>query len=95
MSPPTPPAPPVRFTGADLYALCSDAWMTALKRAIAQQDEEGQPESRAASNGDSSEGGTVLVNQADFLEAADSVQPSLSIEEVAKYERIRDEYHSK
>ena len=34
----------------------------------------------------------VAVMQADFLAAVDSLQPSLSREEVAKYERIRDEY---
>ena len=27
---------PATFTGADMYALSSDAWMTALKRTVAQ-----------------------------------------------------------
>lgn len=27
---------PTTFTGADMYALSSDAWMTALKRTVAQ-----------------------------------------------------------
>lgn len=34
----------------------------------------------------------VVVTQADFLAAADSLHPSLSVEEVARYERIRDQY---
>ncbi|DBB17357.1 TPA: hypothetical protein ACH3X3_014397 [Trebouxia sp. C0006] len=29
---------PPTFTGADMYALSSDAWMTALKRTVAQED---------------------------------------------------------
>ena len=50
--------PSCRFTGADLYALCSDAWMTALKGAIARQEQqekdcqrgqqEGEPAGRRA-----------------------------------------------
>ncbi|KAL4420721.1 hypothetical protein ABPG75_010377 [Micractinium tetrahymenae] len=109
-----------RFTGADLYALCSDAWMTALKRSIAcleARQGKGQcngEEHGSAANGSvgTTEAGAELaeeaeeaaeeaaaegepeveVTQADFLAAADSLQPSLSLEEVAKYERIRDQY---
>lgn len=114
---------PCRFTGADLYALCSDAWMGALKRAIAaaeaapaqqqeqqtvngaadgtgpagasaaagqQQDQQQQQEG----SGSSEEDDEVEVQQADFLAAVQTVQPSLSVEEVAKYEAIRDEYES-
>ena len=71
---------PARFTGADMYALCSDAWMTALRRRIAANDE-----------GDD---GELVVAQSDFYAAVDSLQPSLSEEEVSKYERIRDQYES-
>ncbi|GAB4819620.1 hypothetical protein N2152v2_006666 [Parachlorella kessleri] len=72
---------PARFTGADMYALCSDAWMTALRRRIAAHDEGGDEEE-------------LVVCQSDFYAAADSLQPSLSVEEVNKYERIRDQYES-
>lgn len=99
------PFHPARFTGADLYALCSDAWMTALKRAIATHEEaqrarqvqqltagEQQPHSDqqlpAAEEGSEE----VEVTQEDFVAAADSLRPSLSAEEVAKYEAIRDSY---
>ncbi len=108
-----------------MYALCSDAWMGALKRAIAaaeaapaQQEEEeeeeqqqqqrhelegpaGDPAAHAAQQqaqlgGSSNEADDeeVEVQQADFLAAVATVQPSLSVEEVAKYEAIRDEYES-
>lgn len=100
--------PICRFTGADLYALCSDAWMAALKRAIARQeqrDQEWQQEqqtgSRAADDsfaarghGVQGEEEEVVVSHADFLQAVEVLQPSLSVEEVAKYERIRDQYTS-
>ncbi len=118
--PPFPgPHPASRFTGADLYALCSDAWMAALKRSIAglkagqgqgEQDGMGPGNSASSSDGTAGAGGEasgvaeaaageaggpepgVEVTQEDFLAAADSLQPSLSVEEVAKYERIRDQY---
>lgn len=111
-----------RFTGADLYALCSDAWMGALKRAIAaaeagqqrqqqqqlEQGEDGplpasgtaetaaqqQQQQQADGSGSTDEDEEVEVQQGDFLAAVQSVQPSLSVKEVAKYEAIRDEYES-
>ena len=127
---PAPPSDPRRFTGADLYALCSDAWMVALKRAIVaaeaaqaqqqhqqQQGEDGpsstnaagpagdsaaaahhhqqqQQQQQANGHGSQEEDEEVQVQQADFLAAVQTVQPSLSVEEVAKYEAIRDEYES-
>lgn len=118
-SPPPPQPPTRRFTGADLYALCSDAWMAALKRSIAcleARQGQGQLGAQLPGGPSTSTGGMegalggasdvaeaaaagadeaepeVVVTQADFLAAADSLQPSLSAEEVAKYERIRDQY---
>ena len=97
---------PCRLTGADLYALCSDAWMAALKRVIAQEEAVAQQQQQQATEQQDGEppdglaggggGGAdqVLVTQADFVAAADAVQPSLSAEEVAKYEAIRDSYNS-
>ena len=98
--------PLCRFTGADLYALCSDAWMTALKRSISHLEQQQQLQQQqvlgsAWASCDSSavpdvpckeEDEEVAVMQADFLAAVESLKPSLSREEVAKYERIRDEY---
>jgi SpoVK/Ycf46/Vps4 family AAA+-type ATPase len=86
--------------------------MTALKGAIARQEQQekerqrgqqdGEPagSSAAATAGtsaardDSGEGEEVVVTHANFLEAVEALQPSLSAEEVAKYERIRDQYNS-
>lgn len=71
-------APP-RLTGADLYALCSDAWMTALKRKVKAGEEEGQ----------------VVVGQDDFVAALSALRPSLTEEDIARYEAIRDDYAGK
>ncbi len=127
-----------QLTGADLYALCADAWMVALKRRIAEQERERrgdgqQPLLASRSQGcDDDEdlygvaaaepgggaavapadgaggvaGGTagaagaggvaaaegVTVTQSDFRVALANLVPSLSMEEVQKYERLRDHY---
>lgn len=84
---------PARFTGADMYALCSDAWMTALRRGIlgGTQEVTGGHDSSGATKGANEE---VMVLQSDFSAALDSLQPSLSLEEVRKYEAIRDQYQA-
>lgn len=53
-----------------------------------------QQEQEQGGSGGSEEDEEVEVQQADFLAAVHTVQPSLSVEEVAKYEAIRDEYES-
>ena len=80
--------------------------MAALKRAIARQEQQeqerqqGQQAGSCAASGssaardDGGEGEEVVVTHADFLQAVEALQPSLSAEEVAKYERIRDQYTS-
>lgn len=63
-----------RTTGADLYALCADAWMAALKRTIELQ------------------GDGVEVCQSDFLVAVRDLTPSVSEEELLRYEALRGQY---
>ena len=140
---------PTQLTGADLYALCADAWMEALKRSIRLQ-EDGEkavlgkacgvadieyivhdgdelygsslygsssdlpdlpPEDKIAlvstsmssseamrvAGSQSGKGSpdmptTVLVSQLDFTTALTNLVPSLSFEELQKYERLRDHY---
>ena len=76
---------PACLTGADLYALCSDAWMLALKGILTQ----------SASDNDMQKGrsrANIVVYQQDFLNAASMLRPSLSEREVLEYEAIRDQY---
>lgn len=66
---------PGRLTGADMYGLCSGAWMSAMKR--------------HASSGNAKYLKSVVVSQEDFLHSLSTVTPSLSAEDVAVYEQIR------
>eukprot|EP00889_Picochlorum_renovo_P002751 jgi/Picre1/29781/NNA_005163.t1 len=69
---------PSRLTGADMYGLCSKAWMSAFKRTVTED-----------------QGATrVSVKQEDFLSCVASITPSLTVEDVARYEAIRNEYNT-
>jgi len=81
---------PPRLTGADLYALCSDAWMVALKRKVSGGGSGGDEEAEA----DSADN-VVVVKQIDFETALVKLKPSLSEEDIQKYEFIRDQYAGK
>ena len=67
--------------------------MTALKRTIAEErgDGSGGP-GPARQRQQAAE--AVVVGQADFLAALRVLTPSLSLEEVARYEHIRDQYNA-
>lgn len=105
---------PLCCAGADLYALCADAWMGALKRRIAElgsspvgagQGSAAKPqgvqgpgvkkEETEQGSEEEEEEEKVLVSMADFDASLAALVPSLSLEEVAKYERLRDHYESK
>ena len=88
---------PRRFTGADMYALCADAWTRAAKRAIAVGEasgggggeEEDEEEDGSDARGD---GGAVVVvvRGSDFVDALGELTPSLTDEDVAHYARMRE-----
>ncbi|XP_031204622.1 peroxisome biogenesis factor 6 isoform X2 [Mastomys coucha] len=69
---------PPQLTGADLYSLCSDAMMTALKRRV--RDLEEGLELRSS---------TLLLTMEDLLQAAARLQPSVSEQELLRYKRIQ------
>ncbi|KAM7495900.1 hypothetical protein LguiA_020314 [Lonicera macranthoides] len=74
---------PPNFTGADMYALCADAWFHAAKRKA------------LAPNSDSSgteEADSVVVEYEDFVKVVGELSPSLSIAELKKYELLRDQF---
>ncbi len=107
-----------QLTGADLYALCADAWMAALKRRIEEREDEEEErrdrQRRGLSTADADrhasgkelvaageaagaggEAAGVAVTQSDFYVALQNLVPSLSMEELHKYERLRDHYEGK
>ena len=155
---------PQQLTGADLYALCADAWMEALKRRIRRDESStaaavtgltgtlrldnnptrswgdgprgnvgsaaefapssshsvvhvddnedlyggspsdlisegglggGNAGKYAVSLGEGVDDALLRVSQIDFLTALRNLVPSLSMEELQKYERLRDHYEGR
>lgn len=73
---------PPNFTGADMYALCADAWFHAAKRTVLSSDSE----SSSKHNADS-----VVVEYGDFVKVVGELSPSLSMAELKKYELLRNQ----
>ncbi|XP_072516649.1 peroxisomal ATPase PEX6 [Salminus brasiliensis] len=75
---------PLQLTGADLYALCSDAMMSAIKRKIS-----------LISEGLESENDGLTLCAEDFSQALDVLQPSVSEQELHKYKLIQQKFTAK
>ncbi|KAJ8392373.1 hypothetical protein AAFF_G00074980 [Aldrovandia affinis] len=69
---------PPQLTGADLYALCSDAMTAAIKRKIA-----------LVSEGLDTEGSPLTLTAEDFGQALERLRPSVSDQDLAKYKLIQ------
>ncbi|XP_040002914.1 peroxisome assembly factor 2 isoform X2 [Xiphias gladius] len=69
---------PAHVTGADLYALCSDAMTAAIKRKISLIDD-----------GLDSEDSSVLLSVEDFSTALENFKPSVSDQELLRYKSIQ------
>uniref|UniRef100_A0A452TVV0 Peroxisomal ATPase PEX6 n=1 Tax=Ursus maritimus TaxID=29073 RepID=A0A452TVV0_URSMA len=69
---------PPQLTGADLYSLCSDAMTAALKRRVRDLEEGLEPGSSA-----------LLLTMEDLLQAAARLQPSVSEQELLRYQRTQ------
>lgn len=75
---------PPNFTGADMYALCADAWFHAAKRKVLSSD----PESPSTVD----QADSVVVEYNDFIKVLVELSPSLSMAELKKYELLRDKF---
>ncbi|KAI1896913.1 hypothetical protein AGOR_G00099770 [Albula goreensis] len=75
---------PPQLTGADLYALCSDAMTTAIKRKIALIGE-----------GLDTEASPLMLSAQDFLLALERLRPSVSDQDLAKYKLIQQKFTAK
>ncbi|XP_073526287.1 uncharacterized protein [Phyllobates terribilis] len=76
---------PPNFTGADLYALCADAWFTAAKRKVSSLGSSGDDDGEDGDN-------DVVIDYDDFMKVLEELAPSLSMEELEKYERLRRQF---
>ncbi|KAK5131865.1 hypothetical protein LTR08_000532 [Meristemomyces frigidus] len=95
---------PFTFTGADLYALCSDAMLKAVTRsarlvdnklAIINTDREGRGLSKASVayyfDHHATDADTdVSVTEEDFIQARRELVPSVSVDELSHYESVRN-----
>ncbi|OAY74954.1 Peroxisome biogenesis protein 6 [Ananas comosus] len=75
---------PPNFTGADMYALCADAWFHAAKRKVSNHS--------ADSANSEEKSNSVVVEFDDFVKVLGEISPSLSMAELAKYERLREKF---
>ncbi|KAH9499607.1 peroxisomal assembly protein [Bulinus truncatus] len=69
---------PPNLTGADLYALCADAMLSALRRKIENVE-----------SGTDTDQTKIEVDGTDFKNALDSLVPSVSQEDLDRYESIK------
>ncbi|XP_058789652.1 peroxisomal ATPase PEX6 isoform X2 [Phymastichus coffea] len=76
---------PANLTGADLYSVCSNAWLRAVKRILIDKSL-GREKVR---------GEDVIVKLDDFLYATKELVPSVSKEEMLRYERLGQELSSR
>lgn len=75
---------PSNFTGADMYALCADAWFHAAKRKVLD------PCLDSACADDQTD--SVIVEYDDFVKVLGELSPSLSLAELKKYDSLRDQF---
>ncbi|KAB5580721.1 hypothetical protein GE09DRAFT_1083350 [Coniochaeta sp. 2T2.1] len=92
---------PLTYTGADFYALCSDAMLKAVTRQanavdakireINNKNSHSQPISTAYffDHYATPDDVAVMVTESDFLEARNELVPSVSAGELAHYEKVR------
>lgn len=76
---------PRTLTGADLYGVCSGAWLRAVRKMMTENKKE--RENLTAED--------VVVCMEDFLEVGKEVVPSVSREEMIRYQRLREELSSR
>jgi peroxin-6 len=103
---------PFTYTGADMYALCSDAMLKAITRSARAVDEKVKTynQNHNNSNNDNNKENktitiayffdhlateddtAVLVTERDFLDAHKELVPSVSADELAHYDGVRQQF---
>ncbi|KAJ5555281.1 hypothetical protein N7535_007720 [Penicillium sp. DV-2018c] len=92
---------PLTYTGADLYALCSDAMLKAITRKATAVDEKikSLPDGPVSTawffdHLATKEDVNVMVTEEDFLSAQGELVPSVSAKELEHFERIRQTFEA-
>ena len=98
----------LRFSGADFYALCADALMRAIRDQAAAlpppslaeaslgRDDEDEDEDEGEDDGGAgapeAPAPKVVVAARHFAQALETLTPSVSVEEAARYQRIQESF---
>lgn len=91
---------PAHMSGADMYALCSDAMMAAIKRRTVSMETGGSSrvpcalsdvltQVFASVTGVDSEDSPLRLHDDDFTAALETLRPSVSAEELVRYRRLQ------
>ncbi|XP_031839434.2 peroxisomal biogenesis factor 6 [Nomia melanderi] len=84
---------PDHTTGADLYSVCSNAWLNAARKVLSKYDQTLKNlEESTLCKVDLNE--SITVELEDFLQAARELVPSVSKEEAERYKRMQTELSS-
>lgn len=75
---------PPNLTGADFYALCSDAMLNSVKSKI-NLLEQGKADPSLESD-------EILVTEEDFRKALDALVPSVSLQELKRYKDLQRQF---
>eukprot|EP01127_Copromyxa_protea_P002913 TRINITY_DN12832_c0_g1_i1.p1 TRINITY_DN12832_c0_g1~~TRINITY_DN12832_c0_g1_i1.p1 ORF type:complete len:890 (-),score=146.22 TRINITY_DN12832_c0_g1_i1:59-2527(-) len=83
---------PNNLTGADFYALAADAYAVALHALVEDIESRGEEEVKAYQQGLKT--ATVNVGEEDFMRALRELTPSVSAEELERYDKLQQSYRS-
>ncbi|XP_076636331.1 peroxisomal biogenesis factor 6 isoform X1 [Colletes latitarsis] len=78
---------PDHTTGADLYSVCSNAWLNAARRVLSKHDQTTISDQLKSNN-------SITVGLEDFSKAARELIPSVSEEEAERYRKMQTELSS-
>lgn len=88
---------PDNVTGADLYSVSSNAWLNAVREAIAmarKKDKKNQKNKKEIDEDPSTEETNVTVKLQHFLDAIRDLVPSVSDEEIKRYNEMQTQLSS-
>ncbi|KAJ8679147.1 hypothetical protein QAD02_014934 [Eretmocerus hayati] len=76
---------PSNLTGADLYSICSNAWLKAVRRILTKNETDREELCES----------DIIVKLEDFLRANEELIPSVSEKELTRYEKLQRELSSR
>lgn len=74
---------PDSMTGADMYSICSNAWLSAVRRTIHRYEADRQPEDAEVT------AEQVIVTLADFKLASGNFVPSVSVKDMQYFTKLK------